>query len=148
MLGTLSTRQFDNPRDALKLFLRDLVDFLNNVALGEEQNWQPQFRETLIEPMRAALEALRSHAAKIDGRITNLSHDQIRDHGLEGAELEFKFSVINDAYRANVTGAGYWGWWRLIESLDVLLESILSATGSGSAIAEVKDYIGLSAEGP
>ena len=150
MLGQLSTEKYEDPREVLKTFLNDVVQFLNLVAMREEPNWRPKFREHLLEPMHAALMPLRSHAERVEGKIEKLSAEQIRDHGLEGPELTFKFSVIDDAYSNRGGGGGwnFWGWKRLIESLDVLLESILSATGAGTGISEMKDYIGLSVDGP
>lgn len=148
MLGTSTGRDTENPKEALKQFIEDLVKFLNQVVEGSEEKWRPRFRAELVAPMRAAREVLDSHADEIIEKLKKLEDSQINDHGLHGVELEFKFAVIDDAYNAADSATGYAGWWRLIKSLDVLLESILAATKAGTAVSELKDYIGLSVEGP
>lgn len=144
MLGQLNFNDGDNPRNVLEEFIEDVVRFLRMVAFNDEPNWKPIFRESLIGPMQAATEGLNYHSDRARKQIRVLGEDQIRDHGLSGNELRFKLAVINDAYGAS---GGIWtfpGWRRLIEAIDVLLESILAATGAGTAVSEVKDYIGLS----
>lgn len=144
MLGELVFEDGTDPRDALRAYLTDLIEFLRLVANRDERVWRPPFQPVLIAPMRSAIGALPRHADVVGAAIGNLSEEALVRHGLSGRELVFKFAVINDAYRAGTLGWSFLRWRRLIEALDVLLESILSATGAGTALSEIKDYIGLS----
>ncbi|WP_116131221.1 hypothetical protein [Tropicimonas sp. IMCC34043] len=148
MLGRLLSEEYTDPRYVLAVYLGDLVRFLGLIAYNDEENWKPPFSEALLDPMRAALERLPVHASEVETKILELTDDQIQRHGLAGPELTFKFAVIDEAYLAGRGGWSFFGWRRLIDALDVLLNSILSATGAGTAISEIKDYIGLSIRKP
>ncbi len=85
--------------------------------------------------------------------IDDLSDHDLTKHGLKGRELVFKFAVITLAYKRDDINVDnpheyFFGWRRLIDALDALLDSILAATGSGSSIKELKDFIALSVVGP
>ena len=74
-------------------------------------------------------------------RQPRINDRAIYEHGLHGAQLRLKFSVIRflHARYLNIPGVGQLR--RLIEAIDTLLKSILGAAGVGEGIKEIKEYI-------
>ncbi len=145
MLGQLTFTGGD-PRPVLRAFFEDVIDFLTRVLTKDDRYWRMDWDETLQEPMWEAWQEARSDAALAPVRegIETLSEGAIRAHGLAGAQLRFKLNVINRHFLNPARGFGAAGFRKLLEALDVLLESLLSAIPAGTAVSEMKDYIGLS----
>lgn len=98
--------------------------------------------------LREALAELAESNAFSDLReaINDLNDDQLRAHGLSGAQLEAKLTLAQRAMNKVRRIRGYLSFRELIAAVDTLLESILSATGVGTAISELKDVAAGSVE--
>ena len=144
MLGELYLDDGEDPRSALRRFIVDLYDFLDRLVAGRDDFWRPYWETDLEAPMRAAWAEAEPGMDEILADIDRIPDAAIRRHGLSGSQLRFKFAVINRCYRQPAAGFGIAGFRKLIDALDVLLESILGVIPGGGGVAEIKDYIALS----
>jgi hypothetical protein len=130
-----------DPRPVLKSFVLNVRDFLDELV---RDNMDPQgqalFVPELVTFMREAWAEGRSLFDAIAEGIPRLTDGALRDHGLGGQQLRFKLTVIrhfNERYL--VLGKSILK--KLLELIDTLLKSIISALGLGEGAAELKEYI-------
>jgi hypothetical protein len=118
-----------------------LRDFLSElIQQNRDSQGRPLFYEELLDDMRAAWSDARPMFDRIAARVEDLNEDEIEDHGLDGAQLRFKLSVIRFLHGMYL-GTGVRYLRGLIGAIDTLLKSILSAIGAGEGIIEIKEYI-------
>ncbi len=136
---------------------RDFVNYTMNllnyiVANNVESNLQ-------ITPVHSALATHMQNAwqewqetsplfGNLPQLVQEIDNAAVMDHGLYGAQLRFKLAnvewwsqQVNLAEQNLQTAMWIANIWRLLESIDTLLESILAALGVGSALTEIKDSI-------
>ena len=85
---------------------------------------------------------------ELQENMQQINDEAVRTHGLGGAQLRFKLANVEWwSQQENLTEQNFqtamWiaNIWRLLDSIDTLLESILAALGAGSALTEIKDSI-------
>lgn len=127
-------------------FIGDVKEFLNEIV-NTDDNAQRMFYPILVRPMRDAWPNVSPRFDILKNSLKLTSNNKLRDHGLTGNELEFKFSVIRylskkffDNFPNSFSIAKIW-LKKLLEALDKLLKSIFDAVGGGGAIGEYKDFI-------
>ena len=77
------------------LFVRETQKFLAEVVeSNRDHNDRPLFHEQLRPSMRAAWKEVQPLFPEVERSIHLLTDDQLRDHGLVGAQLRFKLAVI------------------------------------------------------
>ena len=88
---------------------------------------------------------------ELEEEVKNLCGNIVARHGLSGAQLMFKLANVawwsQKVEEATTRGMRIAFQDRLFISIDSLLETILAATGSGSALKEMKEAIWGSLEG-
>ncbi|MDT8856692.1 hypothetical protein RNZ50_17005 [Paracoccaceae bacterium Fryx2] len=135
-------------RSVLATFVLTVRDFLEEIVRSGTDYFGGQlFDRDLHDEMERPFFEIYPEFERAARAVAGLEAAAIAAHGLSGEQLRFKFSVIghhNDRFRAI---GGVTLFRKLIDALDVLLQSLLSAlvpAGIGTGIAEIKDYIGLS----
>lgn len=133
-----------------------LVDFITKVYAwletcyigGEKSNknfWPPLRIYKNLQPLgRKAWDEFKSDHGldEIQRQVNELSEKKLMAHGLYGKQLKFKLSVIDllaDKVRSLRSHHRY--HMKLVDSIDVLLDSMIGALGSGSAMKELKDIL-------
>ena len=132
-----------DPRPILGIFLKELKKFLNElVSRGTDEQGSQLFIPPLREQMQEAWSEFvaENHIENATNSISNLSDTAIQNNGLQGKQLQFKLAVIN-FFNQRYIAVGKSIIRKLIDMLDDLLRSILSAIGGGEAISEIKDFI-------
>lgn len=106
-----------------------------------------------LEPARAALEEFeqQGHLEKLTDAIGSASEETLRRHGLTGAQLRFKLTIVRLRERLSRRSARpNWPFRRfrmsgflrrLIEAIDNVLESLIDAVGVGGPLKEMKDAV-------
>jgi hypothetical protein len=137
----------EDPRETLRSFIEALRQFLDELILeGRDPRGEPLFHDALRAYMRPAWEEGRPLFAEVvdairsrDGR-SRLSNEAILSRGLWGAQLRFKLSVFRYLHGRYLT-LGKGALRRLLEAIDTLLSSIVSAIGGAEGIKEIQQYI-------
>ncbi|HEY1145650.1 MAG TPA: hypothetical protein VGE84_04850, partial [Allosphingosinicella sp.] len=75
--------------------------------------------------------------------VHQLAGESLTRHGLFGDQLRMKREMVRVSERRFLDRPGARLFRRFVQAIDVLLESILSATGAGSALSELKEAAGL-----
>ena len=128
-------------------YTRDLLDYIvqNNVEDG--LNAAP-VRPEVEALMQAAWEEALPLFQELQQNIQQINNEAVRVHGLSGAQLRFKLANVEWwSQQVNAAAAEYQltNWIaiikRLLDSIDTLLDSILAASGTGSALKEMKESI-------
>ena len=137
----------EDPRATLRNYIETIRQFLDELITGNlDSKGAPLFHEALVPSMRIAWEEALPlfpdlmDAIRSTDRPSRLSNEAIVSHGLWGAQLRFKLSVIrylHDRYLAS----GKRTLRRLLEAIDTLLGSILAALPYGEGIKEIKEYL-------
>jgi hypothetical protein len=103
------------------------------------------FYQEVLGEMRRAWISVSERVDPYSRRVANAQLHSLQEHGLTGAELDFKFSAINFIARrfyaslnAPTLVARYW-FTRLLDVIDKLFRSLLAAVPGGGAIEEFKD---------
>lgn len=137
----------EDPRSTLRAFVAALRQFLDELIFeNRDPRDEPLFYEALLPSMRPAWEEALPLFEEVlaaigpTDRSTRLSNEAIISHGLWGAQLRFKLSVIRYLH-GRYLGLGKRALRRLLEAIDTLLSSILSAIPAGEGIKEIKEYI-------
>ena len=67
---------------------------------------------------------------------------KLQEHGLTGAQLHYKLSVLNDLAE-RIRRVKFPGRFRpkLVDAIDTILDSLLGAVGAGTALKEIKDML-------
>lgn len=136
----------------LSEFVLSVQKFLGEIV-ERRRDYQGRrlFSEELEEDMNAAWEDGREHFERIAAWAANLPQDRADASGLNGAQLRFKARVINWRKRIFEAIGGGAAFRKLLDAINVLLESIIDALiaafpgheAIGSLVKELKDYIGL-----
>ena len=137
----------EEPRETLRAFIEALRQFLDELILeSKDPRGEPLFYDALRSYMRPAWEESRPLFADLieairspDGR-SRLSNEAILSRGLWGAQLRFKLSVFRYLHGRHLT-LGKGALRRLLEAIDTLLSSIISAVGGCEGIKEIQEYI-------
>ena len=124
-------------------FLKELVE------ADRSPNDPDLFAQELIGPMREAWAEVQPAFQHVIGAAGEIPPEQMERHGLIGAQLRFKLATVtwrwNLFHRRKSTPL----FRRLLNSIDTLLNSILSAIpGGASAVSEMKDAIRDASKGP
>ena len=74
--------------------------------------------------------------------IAKAPDTKLRAHGLTGAQLNYKLSVLKDLTE-RMRRVKFPGRFRakLVDAIDTILDSLLSAVGAGTALKEIKDML-------
>jgi hypothetical protein len=132
-----------DPRSVLGDFLWELKKFLGElVSQGTDEQGSQLFIPSLRGRMQEAWSEFvaENHIENATSSIANLSDTNIQNNGLRGRQLQFKLAVIN-FFNQRYIAVGKSIIRKLLDILDDLLRSILSAIGGGEAISEIKDFI-------
>ena len=132
----------ENPREALAGFVAAVRDFLAEfVFSGHDPNGEPLFIEELLGPMRLGFEETMPDFDMLIGRAAEIPEEKIREHGLFGSPLRFKFSVVNHWVSQFKSLGGGGLFRRALVTIEGVLDSIIDAAGTGGAIKEIKEAI-------
>jgi hypothetical protein len=133
---------------SIKAFLTDIYGWLERcytgttqIALALEYPVIP-VRPSVSQLAREAWNEFNEHLplSTLIRKVDNASEMAMRDNGLYGAQLKYKLSTISHA--VDMVFSGFTGWKKkLLDLIDNLLESILSALGVGEALKELKDAL-------
>jgi hypothetical protein len=75
-------------------------------------------------------------------RVEKLSEGKLKAHGLKGAQLEYKLAVIDHiVVRIRQVSTPSRLWTKLVDAIDTVLDSLISAVGAGTALKEIKDIL-------
>ena len=141
----------DNPgRQELGMFIRDVQHFLITV-LEDHENfgflWElnPSLHELALQTYR--FDVAERGVLELLNAIPEIDQIIIRQHGLEGRPLIFKFHVINAIavqWESVKEQFSIRAWFKkLIDAIDALLDSLIDAAGgAGGIIKEFKDALG------
>ena len=122
--------------ELLQRLCRNDSDLCDSARNSFEKDVQRGFREMRNKLMQSpvALEA-----------SDNGFVDRLRDHGLIGVSARFKFSAVARISRSWRRHKGHLtigtGFRRVMESVDTILDSIVSVLGVGGATKEFKDIL-------
>lgn len=142
---------FPGPSDheRLQQFICWVHDFLGDIVeFGRSPTGQEIFAEELLEPMRAAWSDVESDFHRLSNSVADIPPERMREHGLIGSQLKFKLATVTWRWRLFQARGRTPLFRRLLNTIDTLLNSILSAVGSGTAISEIKDAIRDASKGP
>ncbi|MBI2516419.1 MAG: hypothetical protein HYV95_05835 [Opitutae bacterium] len=132
-------------RKQMSLFIRDLYHWLGR-CYGADQpgpDWPlfeiaPELKDIAY---KAWLEFTKYHPLeKLNDAIQNARDAHIENHGLHGAQLSYKFGLVQLATERAASGAPAWKR-KLLDLLDNLLESIGEGLPGFGALKEMKDAL-------
>ena len=131
-------------------FVREVRDVLAHIVRNDIEdgvNVRPVI-ESRTEAMQDAWEEVQPAFDQFQASLSEITDVQVTIHGLGGAQLRFKLGNVNywsDRANAAATNQVANVWIgiviRLLFSIDTLLDSLLAATGIGTAVKEAKDAI-------
>lgn len=139
-----------NPgREELQLFVRNVRSFLGFVL--ENQNDFSYLWEESPGLLDLAWETFRFDIAdgaglELDYAIRDIRPEKLRQHGLEGRPLRFKFKVLDSIGNQWEKVKGQFSvreWFKkIVEAIDAILDSLIDAAGgAGGLIKEFKDAL-------
>lgn len=139
----------DPGRKELQIFVRSVRNFLGFVL--ENTNDFSFLWEESPELHTLAWETFRYDIAggaglELDNAIDEIPQAKLRQHGLEGRPLHFKFKVlhsIGDQWEKVKGQFSIREWFKkLVEAIDAILDSLIDAAGgAGGLIKEFKDAL-------
>jgi hypothetical protein len=136
-------------RTQLILFISNVYVWLEACYVGHEKrndNRWPTLRiYKSLQPLgkEAWVEFKSDHPLdEIREQINELSEKKLKAHGLYGKQLKFKLSVIDLlAEKLRNLSSKYRFRPKLVDAIDVLLDSLIGAFGGGTALKELKDIL-------
>ena len=128
-----------SPTARCRSFVLFVRDALNELATGNEYN--NMFVANLRDHMRHAWEDAEPQFDALQNAIAQLDADTVTRHGLAGPQLDFKLATVAHWATRFSGGATTDVLRRLLDAINNLLHSLLDATGTGSALSELKDAI-------
>ncbi|MCU7806123.1 MAG: hypothetical protein KZQ96_23365 [Candidatus Thiodiazotropha sp. (ex Lucinoma borealis)] len=140
----------DPGKDELCIFVRDLKIFLGTV-LNDRENfgflWEADPSLLHLAKDTYRFDIAEGSALELLDAIPKIELKAIRQHGLKGHPLRFKFHVINtiaNEWEFNKGRLSIRAWFKkLIDAIDALLDSLIDAAGgAGGLIKEFKDALG------
>lgn len=145
---------YDQDRQYIETFVSDVYSWLAALYLRDKSRIKEGTWPFLIDTANNAAVDLRAEAwsefevaVPLDdllSRVRSLEDDEIRLHGLFGAQLQLKISEIRDQLQrviASIKKGRVRGFGKLVEVIDILLESIAGAAGLPGALIEIKDLL-------
>ena len=141
----------ENPgREELGTFVWNVRNFLGFVLENTEEFsflWEksPELHEMAWETFR--FDIAEGAGLELVHAISDISPKKLRQHGLEGRPLRFKFNVLNSigSQWEKVKGQFSIREWfkKLVDAIDAILDSLIDAAdGAGGLIKEFKDALG------
>src|SRR5690606_26746043 len=75
-------------------------------------------------------------------KIQDIPAEKLVAHGLTGAQLDYKFAVI-DVIIEKLRSVKFPGRFRvkLVDAIDTILDSLIAAAGIATALKEIKDML-------
>ena len=75
-------------------------------------------------------------------KIQDIPPEKLLAHGLSGAQLDYKFAVI-DVIIDKLRSVNFPGRFRvkLVDAIDTILDSLIAAAGIATALKEIKDML-------
>lgn len=137
----------DQARQAIMEFLDWLPAFFEEVgrAARDDEEFRAFFVEGFLDLYAQALMEFKDDQAlpnAIDFIRTNDAYLlTIREHGLSGAQLALKTSIMHHWFTGFLIGGRKKLMARFLSALNAFLKSILSSVPGGGAIVELKDAI-------
>jgi hypothetical protein len=136
--------EFNSDRERLIAFLNDTYQLLRNIYTeGVDPRGNPIVPEDLMPLLRNAWREFvgNFNLNREANRIREAPEDRLVSHGLYGAQLTLKLTLI-DRLRASWFDLGGDSILKkLIDAIDTLLNSLIAATGIDEAIREIKEAI-------
>jgi hypothetical protein len=137
-------------RERLTDFVNRVYAWLDDCYLDQRTNRRDQswpafrpYRNLRNVGKEAWLELKQAQPSKhFRGSIAKLSDRKLVAHGLGGSQLRYKLAVINDLC-ARMRRVRVPGRFRpkLVDAIDTVLDSLISAVGAGTALKEIKDML-------
>jgi hypothetical protein len=133
----------DDDRKRLLHFIDSLQHFLGELIEGDDY-FQAKFRNDY----KKVWAELNPHFSALKDALQRADTNTLLSQGLLGSPLNFKLKVINHfteeflLYGIEITG-GHKVLEKLLQTISRLLESMVATVGSGAAIQNFTDYIGL-----
>lgn len=132
----------DDNRAKLLWFLKFYRTIISELLeTGRDVNGRLLFIKELYPLIKGAWKELDNHFSVATTLLMNVPDDRLLMYGLYGAQLDLKISIVTRATEMFRTQGGKSFLRRLLDAIDNLLGSILSAIGAGDALAEVKDCV-------
>lgn len=142
----VSAADTERLQHVLRQFLQAVIEVLDEV-IGDSRLPERLASHDLADALRAAWEEMREDRTALPNLAWQIPADGLRRHGLEGRQLTFKLAAIEANHRPFRAAGDYTlpslagPFRRLLEHIDVLLESVLAAIpGAPIGLAEIKKY--------
>ena len=144
--------EFEDSRESLVEFLFQVKQLLIHIAFEryfERIEWRPgqglSFEERHLalyqDAMREYMDSGRFEI--LINNVREMDGEALVAGGLGGAQLLVKREAVRVTERRFLANPVRGLFRRLLQAVDVLLKSILDATGAGSALEELKEVAGL-----
>ena len=138
----------DPGREELKLFVNNVRKFLGSVLKKEEFSFLWDYSPDLLEIAQETFNSDIKDGAglELDEAIPYIHPDKLKQHGLEGRPLKFKFrvlSTVENGFEVAKKSNFVRGWFeKIIDAIDAILDSLIAAAGgAGGIIKEFKDAL-------
>lgn len=139
----------DPSGEELRLFVQNIRDFLSFVLENTDEfaflwKYSPDLHNLAWETFQ--FDIAEGAGLELDNAIGNISRETLRQHGLEGRSLRFKFQVLDAiANQWEIVGhqLSIRTWFKkVLAAIDAVLDSLIDAAGgSGGVIKEFKDSL-------
>lgn len=117
-------------------FFKQIAD--ESVPFGDFANI---FVPSQISYLPQAMSEISSLFENVIGKVKMMSETAIREHGLYGIQLQWKFSNVNYWLERFLDNSVYKVFDWLLDAIDSVLESILDGIPGGGAVIELKEAI-------
>lgn len=139
--------QREDDREALVDFLIQVKRFIWSIAFDhylDQYEWASFEDDDLTVFQEAALEYRESgNFELLISRVIQMSDRRLALHGLTTRQLFAKRTMIRRGEQRFLDRPSGRLFRRLLQAVDVLLDSILNAVPAGTALSELKDMAGL-----
>ncbi|MBD7923166.1 hypothetical protein [Xanthomonas bonasiae] len=140
-----------NDRELLLEFATDVYVWLDACYLVNSQTSERNEMWPILHPYVALRPAgeeawleLKEHQPlnEVISLISKAPDAKLQAHGLTGTQLRYKLSVLQDLAK-RMRRVKFPGRFRpkLVDAIDTILDSLLSAVGAGTALKEIKDML-------
>jgi hypothetical protein len=130
-------------KEKLKAFMKDMYILLEKVALEKVEVEGEMYLKTLALKIKNAWKEFSDNHPLSDmlRAINNISVDQLRAHGLYGNQLRLKLAVIDVQKKRLFSFRTKAHLIKVLDSIDVLLESIVLVARIDTALRDMKDAL-------